>query len=117
MTFEISLSRAKILNVLYNPNSELTPKRTAFLQIYIEALVSDLKRGEGGALVLTWACYDAGRHSSKLFDAADPLARHRFLASDQYAIDRLLEVRRQFPEFVLLFLSQFSEEIRIDAYF
>ncbi len=93
----------------------IAAKRTAFLQIYIEALVSDLKRGEGGALVLTWACYNAGRHSSKLFDAADPLARNRLLAPDQYAIDRLLEERHQFPEFVLLFFSQFSEEIRVDG--
>lgn len=92
----------------------IAAKRTAFLQIYIEALVSDLKRGEGGALVLTWACYNAGRNNAKLFHPVDPLARNRILAPDQYAIDRLLEVRYQFPEFVLLFLSQFSEEIGVN---
>lgn len=88
--------------------------RTDFLYTFVEELVSNVQKGEGGAFEVVWACYYAGMNGYKLFDLSDPFAKNRQLDSTQFVLDCLLEKQNQYPEFILKFLDQLSKELTTD---
>lgn len=92
---------------------KMANKRAAFLQFFVDHLILNVQQGEGGALILVWACYHAGQHSLKLFDTADPMVTDRPLDPHQFVVDRLISEVDRFPFFISAFLTQLSEEIEL----
>jgi len=102
----------KLPNLLQTEGGrQIAKKRADFLHFFTTHLESDVAKEAGGAFMLTWACYHAGRGGHKLFDNQDPLAKNRPLDAD-LVIDQLIKVRDQYPEFVIPFLAQFDAEIK-----
>jgi uncharacterized protein len=91
---------------------EVALKRTHVLHTFVEELSDNIKKGEGGALLVVKSCYEAGfLDNVKLFDQCDIFAEKRPLASEKFVIDRLIESKRNFPKFIESFLKQLKEEI------
>lgn len=86
--------------------------RTPFLRFFMEELEKNIQSNQGGALVVVWSCYHAGRLNLMLFDPINPMATNRPLNPEYYAFDRLIEMQEQFPEFISQFISQFQAEIQ-----
>lgn len=87
--------------------------RTDFLRLFVNELVSNVHKGDGGAFQIIWSCFHAGKLSLKLFDALDPFAVKRQLDPGCFVIDQLIEKKGQYPGFIEGFLSQLSVELAI----
>ena len=94
---------------------KLAAQRTQFLHDFVQELEANIKRQEGGALLVTSVCCHAGREGLQLFDSRDPMALHRPLIPSDFVIDQLLDAHKHFPAFISVFLSQFQKEIHQTA--
>lgn len=93
---------------------QIASTRANFLSFFVKELEGDVQKNEGGAHLVTWTCYHAGKAGLKLFDSLDPLAHHRQL-NPQYVLDQLLGSSNKYPRFLQAFFTQFLEEITIGS--
>lgn len=82
-----------------------------FLGYFVKELEQDLNNENGGAMILVWSCFDAGRLNQKLFNERDPFASNRHLEPSNFVVDRLMAAREQYGQFCNIFLSQLKEEM------
>lgn len=92
---------------------QLAVKRTDTLHLFVNELAKNLKAGEGGALILVWACYKAGNKGYALFHNSDPFGLQRPFEEDRYALDTLLKTEEKSSSFIMPFLTRLYEEIRV----
>lgn len=89
---------------------KIAHERTAFLHVFVKEVSVDFKKGDGGTLQVISKCVEAGQTHKKLFEPSDPLATHRKLEPDSYAVDGLIVLKEKYPEFIPSFLQQLQKE-------
>lgn len=92
----------------------IASKRIEFLHYFVNELEKDVLKGEGGALLLVWTCYKAGRQNQKIFHVHDPLAVERFLEPEKYVLDYMIQSSDKFPVFISALITQFEEDVGIN---
>lgn len=82
----------------------IASRRAQFLHLFVDELVGDIEKEDGGALQIVNVCYEAGEGNMKLFDMQDAFARNRKLEPEKFIVDRLMG-------FSMAFVSRFLNEL------
>lgn len=91
---------------------DIAQARNEFMHIFVKELIANIQLGIGGALEIVRICCKAGQDGIRLFDPIDPFASQRQFCFDQFVVDRLLESKLHFPQFLSFFLEQLEKELR-----